>query len=111
MDNTLKYNGFTAKIEFSAHDNVFFGRLLNVDEIVVFDAETVEGLKQSMKESVDFYLEVCEKTGKKAKKGYSGKLLFRFDGVLHAKIAEAAAQRGKSVNEFGKQVFETAVKS
>lgn len=61
MNNTLNYNGFTAKVEFSADDNVFFGRLLGIDAIVTFHAETVEELKSSMKESVDFYIRPLEK--------------------------------------------------
>ncbi len=109
MNNTLNYRGFTAKVEFSADDNVFFGRLLGIDAIVTFHAETVEELKSSMKESVDFYIEVCEKKGKKPKKIYSGKLMFRLPSELHARIAETAAKRGKSINEFGKEVFEAAI--
>ncbi len=110
MNNTLTYKGFSAKIEFSADDNVFFGRLSGIRDIVTFHGETVEELKESMRESVDFYVEVCEKEGKKQKKSYSGKLLFRLPDKLHAEIAEAATRHGKSINEWGKEVFEMAVK-
>jgi predicted HicB family RNase H-like nuclease len=106
----MNYKGFTAKIEFSAEDNLFVGRLIGIDDIVMFEAETVEELNNALREAVDFHIEVCEKTGKKARKSYSGKLLFRFSDNLHAKIAEAAARRGKSINEWGKEIFETAVK-
>jgi len=111
MNNLITYKGFTAKIEFSADDNVFFGRLLGIDDVVTFEAETVEALKGSFHEAVNFHLEVCEKTGKKAKKSFSGNILFRLPNKLHESIAEAAAQHGKSINEWGKEVFEKAVKS
>ena len=111
MNNTLTYKGFTAKIEFSADDNVFFGRLLGLKDIVGFHGETVEELKDSMRQSVDFYIETCEKEGKQMKKSYSGKVLFRLPDKLHAEIAEAATRRGKSINEWGKEVLETAVKN
>jgi len=68
MNNELTYKGFTAKIEFSADDNVFVGRLVGIDDIVMFDAETVEGLKDSMRESVDFYIEVNERDSNKSTK-------------------------------------------
>jgi predicted HicB family RNase H-like nuclease len=110
MNNTLSHRGFTAKIEFSADDNVFFGRLLGIDDIVTFHGETVEELKDSMRESVDFYIELCERDGKNSKKSYSGKVLFRLPNKLHAEIAEAATRHGKSINEWGKEVFEMAVK-
>ena len=70
MNNELTYKGFTAKIEFSADDNVFVGRLVGIDDIVTFDAETVEGLKDSMRESVDFYIAVDERDGNKSKKQF-----------------------------------------
>jgi predicted HicB family RNase H-like nuclease len=106
----MSYKGFTAKIEFSAEDNLFVGRLIGIDDIVMFEAKTVEELNNAFQEAVDFHIEVCEKTGKNSKKSYSGKLLFRFPNRLHAEIAEAAARRGKSINEWGKEIFEMAVK-
>lgn len=109
MNSTLSYKGFTVKVEFSADDGCFVGRVIDVDDIIVFDADTVKGLKERMKQMLDFYLEKCEKTGKKPKKDYSGKMLFRFDSDLHERITKAAARSGKSVNEFGKEVFESAV--
>lgn len=107
----MNYKGFTAKIEFSADDNVFVGRLIGIDDIVMFEAETVEGLNGAFQEAVDFHIEVCEQTGKKTKKNYSGKVLFRLPDKLHAEIAEAATREGKSINEWGKKVFESAVKN
>ena len=77
MNSTIKYKGFTARIEFSS----------------------------------EFYLEVCAKDAKKVKKTYSGKLLFRLPSELHAKVAEAALGSGKSINEWGKEVFESAIKA
>ena len=109
MNNTLTYKGFTAKVEFSADDEVFFGRILDIDDIVTFHADTVEELKAEMAGMVDFYIETCEKKGKACKKSYSGELLFRLPAELHARIAEAAANKGVSINEFGKEVFESAI--
>lgn len=111
MNNALNYKGFSARIEFSADDNVFVGRLLGIDDIVSFHGETIGELNKAMKESVDFYIEICEKKGKSAKKSYSGKVLLRLPDELHAQIAEAAAKHGKSLNEWGREVFETAVKN
>ncbi len=106
----MNYKGFSAKVEFSADDDVFFGRLLGIDDIVTFEGRTVDELKQAFREAVDFHIEVCEKAGQKLKKNYSGKLLFRLPPELHARIAEIAESKGVSINEFGRQVLETAVK-
>ncbi|MFN0277949.1 MAG: type II toxin-antitoxin system HicB family antitoxin [Pyrinomonadaceae bacterium] len=111
MNNILEYKGFKAKIEFSADDNVFFGRLIGIEDIVSFHAETVKQLRKVFRESVDFHIEVCEKVGKNPKKLYSGNVMLRLPNKLHEKIAEAAAATGKSINEWGKDVLESAVKS
>lgn len=110
MNSTLKYKGFTSSVQFSADDGVFVGRVLGIDDIVVFHGQSVAELKKEFKGSIDFYLEVCAKQSKRVKKPYSGKVLFRLPSDLHAKIAETAARKGKSINEWGKEILESAVK-
>ena len=34
MDNLLVYKGFSARIEFDARDNIFFGRILGIEDLV-----------------------------------------------------------------------------
>ncbi len=108
--SNLEYKGFKAKVEFSADDDVFFGRLIGIRDIVTFEGQTVDQLKESFKEAVDFHIEVCEKTGEKLKKPYSGKVFLRLPSELHARIAETAEASGKSINEWGKDILEKAVK-
>ena len=110
MNDLMEYKGFKARVEFSADDEVFFGRLIGIDDVVTFEGKTVRELKKAMKEAVEFHIEVCERSGRILKKAYSGKLLFRLPSDLHAKIAETAAKKGKSVNEWGKEILESAVK-
>jgi len=64
MNDLMSYKGFTARIEFS-DDNVFVRRLIGIEDIVVFDGETVDELRKRFREAVDFHIEVCEKTDKK----------------------------------------------
>ncbi len=110
MSDLMEYKGFKARVEYSADDEVFFGRLLGIEDTVTFEGKTVRELKKDMKEAVDFHIEICEKQSKPVKKPYSGKVLFRLPSDLHAKIAETAARKGKSINEWGKEILESAVK-
>lgn len=111
MNELMEYKGFKAKVEYSADDEVFFGRLIGIDDIVTFEATNVRELKKAMKSAVEFHIEVCERLGQKIKKPYSGKLLFRLPSDLHAKIAESAVKNGKSINEWGREVLEAAVQT
>jgi predicted HicB family RNase H-like nuclease len=110
MNNTLEYKGFRSRIDYSADDNLFVGRLIGIKDIVTFHGKTVNELRREMAATVDFYLDVCEKSGERAKKHYSGKVMLRVPNKLHEKIAEAAEAAGKSINEWGKEVLESAVK-
>ena len=106
----MEYKGFKAKVEYSADDELFWGRLLGVDDIVTFEGKSVRELKRAMKDSVEFYLDICAQSGHEPRKKYSGKLLLRLTPELHGEIADAAAASGKSINEWSKQVFQQAVK-
>lgn len=110
MNKHLSYRGFKAQIEFSADDDVFWGRLIGIKDEVTFEGKTVAELKTAFKDAVDFHVELCERTGERPKKRYSGKVMLRVSDTLHEKIAEAASAAGKSINEWGKDVFESAVK-
>jgi predicted HicB family RNase H-like nuclease len=106
MNNAMEYKGFKAKIEYSPDDEVFVGRVLGLGpkHVMSFHGTSLKELKKAFKESVELHLELCAKEGIEIKP-YSGKILFRFSGDLHARIAEAAANAGKSVNQFGEEVF------
>ena len=106
----MEYKGFNAKVEYSADDEVFWGRLLGVDDIVTFEGKSVRELKRSMKDSVEFYLDICSRAGQEPRKKFSGKLLLRLTPELHAEIEKAAAASGQSINEWSKRVFQQAVK-
>ncbi len=110
MSNTLEYKGYQASIEFDDRDEIFVGRVLGLDpkQLTSFHGSSIKELKAAFKESIDFHLQLAEKFGEKAKP-HSGKVLFRFDPNLHAKIAAAAKRSGKSINDFGKEVFEKAL--
>jgi predicted HicB family RNase H-like nuclease len=107
----MEYKGFKAKVEYSADGEVFFGRLIGIDDIVTFDGRTVRKLKKAMKDAVDFHIELCERTGQAVRKSYSGKVLLRLPADLHQRIAEEAVKSGKSLNEWGRDVLERAVRS
>lgn len=109
MNNTLTYKGYVARVEYSADDEVFVGRVLGVDDIIAFHSETVDDLKTEMKEMIEFYLEICRKKGKKPQKTYSGKVFLRVPPELHAQIAKTAEASGQSINEWGKEILEKAV--
>ena len=65
MNDLMSYKGFAARIEFSNDDKVFVGRLIGIKNTVAFDGETDNELRKRFRETVDFHIEVCEKTDEK----------------------------------------------
>ena len=56
MKNVLEYKGYTGSVEFSAEDQVFFGKVTGIRDVVTFEADQVQKLIKAFKDSVDDYL-------------------------------------------------------
>jgi len=106
--NALQYNGYSARIEFDAEDEIFFGHIAGIADIIGFHADTVSDLKVAFHEAVDDYIETCAKIGKEPQKPYSGKMMFRVDPDVHRRAALAAELSGKSLNEWAGEVLAKA---
>jgi predicted HicB family RNase H-like nuclease len=108
MVNSLNYDGYTASIHYSPADEVFFGKLIGINDLVTFEGTSVEELKQGMKEAVDDYIETCKALGKSPEKSYKGVFNVRVSSDLHKKIALLASQYDVTLNDFVKSVLQYA---
>ncbi len=63
----MNYKGYRASVAFEEDSDVFFGRLVGIPDIIVFEAETIDELKAAFHEAVYDYLQHCEKIGKEPK--------------------------------------------
>ena len=69
MKNTLSYKGYMARIEFDPDDNIFFGRVLGVKDIIGFHGETVAELTADFHNAINHYLDVCQQRGLNGQQG------------------------------------------
>ena len=106
--NVMTFEGYSARIEFDAEDEIFFGRLAGISDVIGFHADNVSDLKQAFHDAVDDYVETCRKLGKAPQKPYSGKMMFRVDPEIHARAAKAAELAGKSLNQWAEDVLDKA---
>lgn len=107
--NTMTYKGYAARIEYSDEDECFIGHIAAIQDVVGFHGDTVTTLREAFEESVDDYLETCEKLGRSPQKPYSGNLMLRIPSEVHAAVATAAEVSGKSINQWAVETFEQAV--
>ncbi|MDT8376417.1 MAG: type II toxin-antitoxin system HicB family antitoxin [Mariprofundaceae bacterium] len=98
--HAMTYKGYTATIEFDPEIRTFHGQVINANSIITFYGSSVNELEAEFAKSMEIYFEHCAKTGKRPDKPYSGRLNLRASPELHARLASAAANEGKSLNEW-----------
>ncbi|ACP22455.1 conserved hypothetical HicB-like protein (plasmid) [Sinorhizobium fredii NGR234] len=106
--NTMTYNGYHARIEFDAENEVFFGKIAGISDVIGFQGDSVAEIKKAFHEAVDDYLETCRKIGKESQRAYSGKIMFRVAPDVHRRAALAAELSGKSLNQWAEEVLQEA---
>lgn len=57
----MKYNGFTARVEYSDEDGLFVGHIAGIKDVVGFHGESINELREAFEEAVADYLETCAK--------------------------------------------------
>lgn len=104
----MVYKGYAAAVEFDGDDEIFVGRLVGINDVVGFHADSVDELKAAFHEAVDDYIQTCRQAGKRPEKSYSGSLMVRVDPSVHAQAAKAAELSGKSLAQWAEEKLRTA---
>jgi predicted HicB family RNase H-like nuclease len=107
----LKYKGYTGKVEYDAEENILFGKVFNANAVITFVGQSTNEIKKAFEESVDCYLDTCEKKGIEPKKPFSGNIRLRIAPDLHQKASIKAAESGNSLNKFIAESIEHAIEA
>jgi predicted HicB family RNase H-like nuclease len=103
--NSMTYKGYSARVEYDDGDEVFFGRMAGIEDVIGFHASTVADLKAAFREAVDDYVAHCNAIGKAPEKPFTGNLMVRVDPAVHAKAALAAELSGKSLAKWTEEAL------
>ena len=68
----MEYKGYYAQVVFDEDANVFHGEVINLRDVITFEGETVDELRQAFQDSVDDYLEFCAERGEALSKAIDG---------------------------------------
>lgn len=109
--SSMSYKGYSARIDYDAHDDIFVGRVLGVRDIISFHASSVSALHEAFRAALDDYLSDCEERGVAPEKPASGKVMLRIRPEVHAAASIAAQSAGKSLNQWADEVFERAARA
>ena len=100
MSNILKYKDYYATVHFNSSDDVFFGKIEGINDLVNFEGTTVSSLKKAFKDAVNDYIETCKELGKTPDKSYKGSFNVRVSSQLHKEAAITASIKNLSLNQF-----------
>lgn len=109
MSDLLTYKGFYGSARYSAADEVFYGKLEGIDDLVNYEGSSVRELIKAFQEAVEDYLETCKKMGKEPNKTYKGSFNVRIPAELHREAAIYAASKDVSLNDFVKTAIQYAL--
>lgn len=56
IDEKLHYRGFTGSVEYSEEDGVFHGKLLDIRDLVTYEADSISELNSEFISVVDDYV-------------------------------------------------------
>ena len=59
----MTYKGYSASIEVDLEAEILLGRVLDINDVVTFKAQTIEEARQEFQKSIDDYLEFCKALG------------------------------------------------
>ena len=96
--NVLEYKGYYGTVEYSANDDVLFGKVIGVNGLISYEGDSVQSLKADFEEAVDDYLVACEAEGLAPEKMYKGSFNVRIEPELHRALALFAASHSITLN-------------
>lgn len=59
----LYYKDYMGSVNYSKADDVYYGRVLNIDGLLSYEGSTKQALYQDFCETVDDYLKMCKDRG------------------------------------------------
>jgi predicted HicB family RNase H-like nuclease len=98
MNNLIEHKGYYGTVEFSAEDNILYGKVLGINGLISYEGNCVQSLKLDFIEAVDGYLKICLENNVEPQRAYKGKFNVRVSPELHKTLTLYAASHGQTLN-------------
>ena len=56
----MEYKGYIGRVEFDDEADILCGEVINIRDVITFQATSVKDIHKAFRESVDDYIEFCE---------------------------------------------------
>ena len=109
MKDVLQYKDYLGSVHFNADDEIFYGKIECIDDLISFEGATVDELKTAFIDAVEDYIDLCKAAGKPNEKSYKGSFNIRISPAVHKQAKRLAVMQGISLNQFIQQAVELAI--
>ena len=96
--NQIQYRGYIGSVEWSEPDKLFYGKILGIEGLYLYEGKTIEELKIDFKDAVDDYYDYCKEYNIKPETPFKGSINVRINPKLHKKAMSMAYDRDVSLN-------------
>jgi predicted HicB family RNase H-like nuclease len=105
----MVYKGYLANIAFDEQANLFHGEVINIRDVVTFQGQSVDELRQAFADSVEDYLSFCAERGEEPDQPFSGRFTVHLSPEQHRQVILAAEKAGKDVAQWVAEALEQAL--
>lgn len=99
MKDMMEYKDYIGSVHYSNEDEIFYGKVEFIRDLVSYEGKDVKSLKRTFQESLDDYLTLCEKQGKEPERPFKGSFNIRAGSDLHRQIAVYAQEHQLNLNQ------------
>ncbi len=96
----FEYKNYLGSGKISIIDNCLHGQIEFINDLVNYEAQTLEELKKEFELAVDDYLQLCQEVGKAPDKTFKGSIKIKMGCELHQKATRKAEYLGKTLNDY-----------
>ncbi|MGG7471139.1 type II toxin-antitoxin system HicB family antitoxin [Chryseobacterium arthrosphaerae] len=102
----LEYRDIKGTVEFDQETKMFFGKLVEINGLVMYEAENAEEFEKNFISAVDEYIQMCEENEMPIKKEYKGVFNVRTSPEIHERLVGIAIERGTRLNTIINEAFD-----
>jgi len=104
----MEYKGYLARTEFDDEANIFHGEVINIRDVITFQGQLVDELRQAFADSVEDYLAFCAERGEEPDQPFSGRFTVHLSPEQHRQVILAAERTGKGIEAWAAEALAQA---
>jgi predicted HicB family RNase H-like nuclease len=105
----MNYKGYIGKVEYDEKSETFFGKVINIKDIITFQGKSVSELKRAFKDSIEDYLDFCKERNEEPDNPFLESGVVYIPQKLQKKIYRKALESNLNIDTWVTKVLEKAL--